>query len=86
MFDILEQANDTAPLALGMIPAWIMKSFETNLRTKIIELNAAKLKCTVEDVTPHISEERIREVMRPIVRAVSSELYRVAKEKGVMVV
>lgn len=85
LYEIICEAGEDHIVAFGMIPKWVIDLFEKQLRAKIIELAAASVKCSVEDVTPYLDEKLIEQTMRPIVREVCTAIYAAASDAGKMV-
>lgn len=84
LYDIICQQGEEAIVAFGMIPKWIVDMLEVQLRRKIIEIKAVQCNSTPDEVSPFVSEELMQDTMRPIVHAVTVQIYGVASERGMM--
>ena len=86
LYQIICEREEDALVAYGMLPKWIMDLTEKLFREKILAENARRLNLAVEELAPYVDGELLTEKVRPIVHAISIEIYTAAKRAGKMLV
>ena len=86
LYDIIVKTGQEAVVAFGMLPAELMNKTEEMLREKVISEAAKQRGCRVEEITPYVDKAAVDKIVRPIMHAISSDIYAAAKRAGKMIV
>ena len=86
LYRIICQQGQEAIVAFGMLPADIMESLDKMLREKILAESAKQIGCSVREMKLIYDERKMQDTVRPIVREVSTAIFRAASHAGKMVV
>ena len=60
IYEMICDAGQEAIVAFGMIPVEFVRLLETQLRTKIIEIEAQRMQVSVADIEPFVVEAQIK--------------------------
>ncbi len=86
IYAMICERDEAAIVAFGMIPRWAIDTLETALRAKIIAEAAKQVGCTPNELAVFVDAGMLADTMRPIVHAVTVEIYRAASNAGAMCV
>lgn len=84
LYDIICERGESAIVAFGMIPLWVVEMTEKQLREKIISEAAKQVQCTADELRPIVDEKLVAEITRPIMHEITLEIYRAASAAGML--
>lgn len=86
LYRIITEKGEESLVAFGMIPLWIIELAEKMIREKIIEIKAAQMQVTPDELRPHVDKAALDAIVAPIIRQISTDIYGAAKDAGMMIV
>jgi len=88
LYDLIEQKDETAIVAFGMIPKWAVDALEKGLHEKIVSDAATHVGLSGEELsrTSLVDTTKVEVIVRDISHAVCIAIYAVAKARGKMCV
>ena len=86
LYDLIEQKGEAGIVAFGMIPKWIVDLLEKLLREKIISESARQVGISADELSPVVDQDKVKQMVSEISRAICIDIYAVAGERGKMLV
>ncbi len=86
IYGMIVEQGEEAIVAFGMIPKWAIDMLEAALKAKIIAEAARQVNCTPLEIELLVDDKMLADTMRPIVHAVTVEIYRAASNANAMLI
>jgi len=86
LYDIIEEKGEAGIVAFGMIPKWTVDLLEKHVRQKVIAESARQMGVTESELAPHVDQNKVNQTVSEISRAICTDIYAVASDRGRMLV